>query len=296
METSGPDYLTTKELAELLRIKERKVYDLASNGEIPCVRAVGKLLFPAGEIAAWMGAARSGPLVENEKRPLVLAGSHDPLLDWALRQSGSGLAAFFDGSSDGLERFAHQEALASGLHLRGTDGGWNVEAVTQRFSRDPVVLIEWARRDCGLIVAAGNPKGIGRLSDLAALKVARRQAGAGGSVHFEALLSEAGMDPAALDGPEAPARTEDDLARLIMEERADAAFGLRAVAAQFRLGFVPLSSDRFDLLVSRKAYFEPAFQRLVAFSRTPDFRERARDMAGYDISRTGHVHFNGGGR
>ncbi|MEN3794229.1 helix-turn-helix transcriptional regulator [Fulvimarina sp. MAC3] len=296
METSRPDYLTTKELAELLRIKERKVYDLASNGEIPCVRAVGKLLFPADEIAAWMGAARSGPLVESEKRPLVLAGSHDPLLDWALRQSGSGLAAFFDGSGDGLERFACREALACGLHLRGKRGDWNIEAVAQRFSGDPIVLIEWARRDCGLIVAAGNPKAIEGLADLATLNVARRQAGAGGSVHFEALLREAGLDPQALRSPDGPARTEDDLARLVIEERADAAFGLRAVAAQFRLGFVPQSSDRFDLLVSRKAYFEPPFQRLVAFIRTPDFTERARAMTGYDISRIGQVHFNGGGR
>lgn len=296
MEMSGPDYLTTKELAELLRIKERKVYDLASNGEIPCVRAVGKLLFPAGEIAAWMGAARSGPLVQDEKRPLVLAGSHDPLLDWALRQSGSGLAAFFDGSGDGLERFGRREALACGLHLRGQDGDWNTEAVARRFAGDPVVLIEWARRDCGLIVAAGNPKAIGALSDLQGLRIARRQPGAGGSVHFEALLRDAGLEPDTFQGPDGPARTEDDLARLVMEERADAAFGLRAVAAQFRLGFVPLSNDRFDLLVSRKAYFEPPFQRLVAFARTPAFAERARDMTGYDISRTGLVHFNGGGR
>ena len=43
-----PDYLTTRELADLLRIGERKVYDLAANGEVPCVRAVGKLLFPQG--------------------------------------------------------------------------------------------------------------------------------------------------------------------------------------------------------------------------------------------------------
>ena len=39
-------YLTTKEVADLLRLKERKVYDLVAEGGIPCVRATGKLLFP----------------------------------------------------------------------------------------------------------------------------------------------------------------------------------------------------------------------------------------------------------
>ncbi|MEX0340492.1 MAG: helix-turn-helix domain-containing protein, partial [Arenibacterium sp.] len=52
------DYLTTRELADLLRIGERKVYDLAANGEVPCVRAVGKLLFPRAEITAWLNASR----------------------------------------------------------------------------------------------------------------------------------------------------------------------------------------------------------------------------------------------
>ena len=36
-----PEYLTTKELAELLRIKERKVYDLAAAGQVPCSKVSG---------------------------------------------------------------------------------------------------------------------------------------------------------------------------------------------------------------------------------------------------------------
>ncbi|NIP83903.1 MAG: helix-turn-helix domain-containing protein, partial [Gemmatimonadetes bacterium] len=38
-----PQYLTTREVAELLRVKERKVYDLAAAGEIPHRRITGKL-------------------------------------------------------------------------------------------------------------------------------------------------------------------------------------------------------------------------------------------------------------
>ena len=50
MESAQSDYLTTKELAELLRIKERKFYDLASNSEVPCILVVGKLLSPRSQI------------------------------------------------------------------------------------------------------------------------------------------------------------------------------------------------------------------------------------------------------
>ena len=61
MSGEAPVYLTTKELADLLRIKERKVYDLAASGKVPCSRATGKLLFPAAEIRAWIETSRSCP-------------------------------------------------------------------------------------------------------------------------------------------------------------------------------------------------------------------------------------------
>ena len=39
------EYFTTDELAEFLRIKPRKVYDLVSTDKVPYSRVMGKLLF-----------------------------------------------------------------------------------------------------------------------------------------------------------------------------------------------------------------------------------------------------------
>jgi excisionase family DNA binding protein len=50
------DFLTTRELASLLRVKERKVYDLVAAGALPVRRVTGKLLFPRDEIDVWLGA------------------------------------------------------------------------------------------------------------------------------------------------------------------------------------------------------------------------------------------------
>ena len=113
------EYLTTKELAELLRIKERKVYDLAASGQVPVSRAMGKLLFPRAAITQWIAANATGLAVapEPSTRQNVFLGSHDPLLEWALRESRAGLATFFDGSLDRIERFAASEGIATGLHV-----------------------------------------------------------------------------------------------------------------------------------------------------------------------------------
>ncbi|MDJ0931215.1 helix-turn-helix domain-containing protein [Breoghania sp.] len=110
MTSPPPSYLATREMAELLRVKERKVYELISTGAVPYSRATGKLLFPREAVLAWIESTGGGEGHAGgaEERPNVLLGSHDPLLEWALRESCSGLAAFYDGSFDGIERFAER--------------------------------------------------------------------------------------------------------------------------------------------------------------------------------------------
>lgn len=292
MKNQPADYLTTKELADLLRIKERKVYDLAAGGNVPCVRVVGKLLFPRSDILHWIHNSRSGPATEPAEIPAIVAGSHDPLLEWALRESGSGLAAFFDGSHDGLSRICEHAAVACGVHIHENDG-WNVNSVIHSLGDQPVVLVEFARRQRGLIVAAGNPLRISGISDLRTRRFARRQDNSASQGLFQDLATETGIDPAQLAGPENPARTEDDVARLVLEDKADAAFGLAAVAHQFRLDFLPIAVERFDLVVRRKAWFDPPFQRLNSFLHSTGFSERAAEMGGYDITKLGTVHLNG---
>ncbi len=285
------EYLTTKELAALLRIKERKVYDLAASGEVPCSRALGKLLFPRREIEAWLkrgGETISG--IPQMSRPNVMLGSHDPLLEWALLESRADLASFLGGSHDGLERFACGEGIAAGLHIRETEG-WNTESVRARCADGDCVLVEWASRQRGLILSEALADKVGQLADLKGRVFAPRAAETGSHTLFEALRAEAGLQPDDLKQI-TPARSEADAVLAVSDGKADAAFGLKCLARRFRLAFVPLIEERFDLLVSRRAWFEPPFQALLSFCRQPGFAEKAADLGGYDVSGFGTVHFN----
>ncbi|MEZ5843819.1 MAG: helix-turn-helix transcriptional regulator [Hyphomicrobiaceae bacterium] len=290
------EYLTTKELAELLRIKERKVYDLAASGEVPVSRAMGKLLFPRAEVLAWLKHNSSGLVgataVVAERKPVFL-GSHDPLLDWALRESRAGLATYFDGSLDGLERFAASEGIATGLHvLDGATTSWNVPLVAERFQGEQVVLVEWAKRERGLIVQPRHAKRVSGLDDIPGLTLVPRQREAGSQQILDHLLTKAGIDRARMSIVPA-VRSESDAALAVLEGRADVAFGLEALASQLRLAFVPVIQERFDLLVDRRHWFEPPMQALVQFCQRDRFRTRASELKGYDTSGLGTVWFNG---
>lgn len=289
------DYLTVKELADLLRLKERKVYDLAASGAVPCSRATGKLLFPANEIRAWIESAQSGGgaaqgHVSKPRTPIML-GSHDPLLDWAIRQSGCGLAMLHDGSRDGLDRFSAGEGVAAGLHIHdaATDS-WNVAAVTETAVRQNAVLVRFAMRRRGLVVRP-DAQAPGDLRDLAEVRIVPRQAGSGTDTLFRHLAERAGLDLAALDLA-AVARTEDEAVEAVRRGVADTTFGLEAVARSYGLEFVPVIEEEFALLVDRKAWFESPFQLLMNFCATDAFRARADAYGGYDIDGIGTVQWN----
>ena len=288
------EYLTTRELAELLRIKERKVYDLAASGKVPCSRATGKLLFSRNQINAWLADNSSSRTPASPKqRASVFLGSHDPLLEWALMESRSGLASFFDSSFDGLERYQNHEGIATGLHIydAATDE-WNVPVITERFSDQPAVLVEWAWRNRGLIVAAGTGGRYKDITSLADKRFVPRQAQAGSQQLFEYLLKASGISPGQIECI-TPARGESYAAQAVLEGKADAAFGLEALARQCRLEFIPIIKERFDLLIDRRFWFEPPMQTLLSFCNSQTFHNRAAELGGYDISNLGHVLFNG---
>ena len=95
--------MDTREVAAYLRLKERRIYDLVRQRAIPHVRATGKLLFPRAQVDAWLAAKGAAPVAATRVRPPIIAGSHDPLLEWSARESHCGLAILAHGSRAGID-------------------------------------------------------------------------------------------------------------------------------------------------------------------------------------------------
>ncbi len=282
------EYLTVHELADLLRVKERKVYDLAASGKVPCSRATGKLLFPEAEIRAWMANRRTGP-VDRTERPKVVLGSHDPLLEWAVRQSRCGLALLLDGSRDGVIRFNAGEGVAAGLHIHDADTNtWNVALVETECSAQDAVLLSWAKRRRGLVTRPADANRLNAVSDLKGRKVAARQSESGTDILLRHLLAREGLPAEDIRFTD-PVRSEQDAVLAVAEGLAEVTFGLESVSKPLGLAFVPVVPERFDMLVDCGAYFERPFQALLAFCRSSAFAERAEALGGYDIAGLGEV-------
>jgi excisionase family DNA binding protein len=286
------DLLTTEEAARYLRLSERKLYELVANAAVPCTKVTGKWLFPKAALDRWLTAGLTA--VARAPPPPIVGGSHDPLLEWALRESGSGLASLPEGSEAGLARLVRREVAAAAIHLHRLDGDdetANADAVAIAPGLHDGVLIAFARREQGLVVAPGNPLALADIAGVAArrAKVALRPQGAGAQLLLLLLLSRAGLalDHLATVKPICP--TGPDIAQAVHVRRADCGIATRSVAKSAGLDFVPLTWERFDLAVRQRDYFLPGAQALFKFVRTDAFRDRAGELGGYDMSEAGDV-------
>lgn len=291
------ELFTTAEAARYLRLKERKIYEMVAEGTVPCTKVTGRWLFPKAELDHWLAASVTRPagLTRPEPAPIV-GGSHDPLLEWALRESGSGLATLAVGSEAGFARFTAGETMAAAIHLHALDdpaADANVAAMKSRSDMQDAVMVAFCRREQGFLVAPGNPLKLNSIEDVIAkhARIAMRPQGAGAQLLLLALLQRAKSSLDKLDAVTPVCPTGPDIAQAIRAGRADTGVASRAVADAAGLDFVSVAWEPFDLVMRQRDYFRPALQALIKFLHSSELTARAREMGGYDIGGAGSVRF-----
>lgn len=292
-------YLNTEDAAAYLGIKERKLYELAANGAVPCSKVTGKWLYPRAALDRWVesGLARPEGFTPSSPPPII-GGSHDPLLEWAARRSGSGLALLAIGSEAGLAKLAAGEIAIAAIHIHATlgdrDEDANLRAVEAAHGLHDAVVLSFARREQGLLLEPGNRREIRSLGQAvkAGLRFGRRQPGAGAELLLTRLLHAETIAPQDLTSAPEPLATGDDLAFAIKAGEVDCGVATRAVAEAKGLAFLPLAWERFDLALRRRTYFEPGPQALLKVIGADEFRRHAETLGGYDVQDAGSVRLN----
>lgn len=286
--------LTTSEAADYLRLGERKLYELIAKECIPCSKVAGKWLFPQHELDRWVlsGLVQPAGMTSLELPPIV-GGSQDDMLEWSLRQSGSGLATLAEGTESGVARLLRGEVAAAAIHFHGTVADANVDAVAAMPRLNDAVLVGFVRREQGLLLEPGNPKSLNSLDDVltSSARMAVRQRGAGADMLLAQLLAGIGAKHSDLNRLEPPCLTGPDLASAVRSGQADCGIATRAAARAAGLEFLPLLWENFDLLMRQRTYFQPSFQALLAFLPHQVFAERAAALTGYDTSPAGRIRF-----
>jgi molybdate-binding protein/DNA-binding transcriptional regulator YhcF (GntR family) len=223
------------------------------------------------------------------------AGSHDLAVELMARTLAEEtgrvhLSVEYVGSLGGLMALAQNEAEIAGIHLwdEATDS-YNAPFVRRLLPGRRVALLTLAHRSLGLIVPAGNPQGVQTLVDLAhsGVRLVNRQSGSGTRVWLDAQLKAVGIQPASVAGYEREETTHLAVASAVDQGEATVGLGICAAASAYGLDFVPLTQERYDLVLPEAVWGLPAAQALIMVVRSPQFREAIAAFGGYDTSETG---------
>jgi len=194
------------------------------------------------------------------------------------------------GSIQGLIALREGVADVAGCHLLDVDSEeYNLPYVRRFFPDRAVQVVTLVEREQGLVVALGNPLGLAGLEDLAqdGVSFVNRIGGSGTRLWLDRRLREAGLSHELLAGYDREVRTHAAVAKLVADGQADAGLAVRAVAEDAGLGFVPLFTERYDIVFDASRAEEPAFRRLLDALAGAKFRRRAEALGGYDVNLTG---------
>jgi molybdate-binding protein len=215
-----------------------------------------------------------------------LAGSDDPALSLLVAHAPEAVTTVgASGSYRGLTALWSGRADGASLHLRHRSGEYNAPFVRGVLSeREPVLVHLW-RREQGLIVPAGNPRGLGSIGDLRTLRVARRPSGTGTRTLLDRLLLEIDVEPESIAGPTVELHL--DVALAVATGEADAGLGLRSAATTLGLDYVPLSWEPFQVATTRAQ--SGGMRPLLDALDDTAVKERIAALGGYDVDGAGEI-------
>ncbi len=301
--TPDNKFLTTREVAQLLKVNEKMIYSLVNDKGLPATKVTGKWLFPRRLVEEWLDShilnyRHESAGLSSDNGILLLAGSDDPLFQKTLSLFHSrrhDTVAFFSnlGSMGGLTSLRRGLCHIGVCHLLQDDNKeYNFDFAEQELERAPV-LVNFSQRQQGILVRKGNPKGINCIADLARkdVRIVNRGLGTGTRLLFDYEISRSEVSSKDIAGYRDEVPRHLDAAIEVLTGRVDAAPAIRAVAGMLGLDFLPLRWERFDLLIGRERFFEKGIQSFVSLLHEKEFQKLADVLEGYDLSMCGKMIF-----
>jgi len=218
---------------------------------------------------------------------LTLHASHDPMLTRLpalLRGEGVELEMHVLGSSESLASLAAGRCDMAGFHCpQGALGGAVWKAYRAHLDPRVHVLIRFAQRAQGLILAPGNPHRLKGLHDLtrSGVRFVNRQSGSGTRLLFDLLLANQHLQPQDVAGYQDEEFTHAAVAATIASGAADVGLGVEAAARRFGLDFIPLVREDYYLAIRRDALAHPAPQVLLKYLGAPAWKGVMAAEPGY---------------
>jgi putative molybdopterin biosynthesis protein len=295
---------TPDEVAAMFQISKHTVYELIKRGELQAFKIGNKMRIEHAEIERFKENTKA-PAKKSQKEqldthasPVRLSGSHDFLVEHFVKQTLNDLQLqiqpTYIGSLEGLMMLYRGQCDIAAIHLLDpASQEYNLPFIHQLFVYESIIVLRFASRKQGLIVAKGNPKEIVDFIDLVRkdVRFVNRQKGAGTRFLLDSLLAKLKIDPAAINGYSTEEWNHLSTASYISRGMADVAFGIQSAANHLGLDFIPFANEQFDLVFRFTKDNKQSLTNLITYLQSPEFKSSLTDLEGYDIQDLGKIIF-----
>ena len=237
---------------------------------------------------------RPRAVIENT---IVIIGSHDNTLDLLadqvrLADGDVSISSSHVGSMGGLMAVKKGACHMAGAHLlEPEDGSYNISYIKKYLPDETVWVVNLVMRDQGLIVLKENPRNITSIKDLTNPDLAfiNRQPGSGTRILMDWKMETMGIQASQINGYENDEYTHMSVAVSVLSGRADAGLGIQAAARALDLGFIPVVTEEYDLVIPDRFYRTKKVQVLLETIKSSEFQRRVNLLGGYSTRNTGKV-------
>lgn len=232
---------------------------------------------------------------QGAQKRLVIAGC-DPATGLLSRMvekaSGVEIVSAAASSKLALTWLNQDKVHIAGTHLEDPKTGeYNLPYLRSMFPHGDFLVVTFARWEEGFVVAPENPKRIRTVDDLARKNVrfVNREPGSGSRALLDSSLKKGGIEAERIQGYGRIVYGHLAVAYCVASRDADVCVATRSAARTFGLDFIPLHSERYDLVMRRQTAQLPAVKAFLDVLQRSALRRKLEVLAGYDTSNTGKL-------
>lgn len=291
---------TIEEIAKRLKVSKLTVYDLVKKGELAVFRVGRQMRVDNKDLQQYIQQNKSGHTAvttapRNSKNKIIICGQ-DIVLDllgkYVERKLNTKILRSHEGSFNGVMALYNGECDIASLHLYdGDTGEYNTPYLKKILVSHGYTLLNLVCRQAGFYVAKGNPLHIQGIADFATqpLRLINREKGSGARTLLDEQLRQHAIKPTAITGYFTEEASHIDVAAAVANGQADIGIGIEKIAKLANVDFIPLISERYDIVLLNSTENKPLLDALIEILQSAQFQAEITALGDYDTSQTGKI-------
>ena len=312
--------LTAVEVAEILKITKKTVYELVKRGELPGYKVGKKLRIDKEDVENYINIQKVSNVSNNQfkivkaeqvneddlinnikvidnKKDIIISGQ-DVILDVLaenIREKVSDIRVLRSnvGSYASLYDLYYDRISVCSSHLwDGDTNEYNTAFVRKMLPGISCFIVNLAYRNVGFYVAKGNPHKINTWKDLLKqnISMVNREKGSGIRILLDEKLRLNNIDRTNINGYNLEKQSHFSVASSIARGECDVGIGNEKTAKQFsEIDFIKLQEERYDLIFKESDLKNPVYKLMLNTIQSEEFKKDIESLGGYNLKDIGKI-------